>query len=154
MDGCPIQHTAGPDSIERDAISRLKSGNIDGLEVLVRRHYVRAVRAAYLVTQDRPLAEDIVQTAFIRAYERIAQFDATRPFAPWFLRSVVNDAVKAVQRRRPVLPLDHPVAEANAALIDGRVDLEALVEQAETQDAVHAALTQLTPELRATVVLR
>jgi RNA polymerase sigma-70 factor (ECF subfamily) len=149
-----MTHAAGPDPTEQHAISRLKAGDIGGLEVLVRAHYVRAVRAAYLVTQDRPLAEDLVQAAFIRAYERIAQFDAARPFAPWFMRSVVNDAVKAVQRHRPALSLDHPAAEYDAALTAAGADLEAMIEQAETQDAVRAALAQLTPDLRATVVLR
>ena len=59
----------------------------------------RAIRAAYLIVRDRALAEDLVQTAFLRAYDRIGQFDPSRPFAPWFLRSVVNDAVKAAMRR-------------------------------------------------------
>ncbi len=62
--------------------------------MLVRRHQVEALRVAVLITRDRALAEDIVQAAFLRAYERIDQFDADRPFAPWFLRGVVRDAVK------------------------------------------------------------
>ena len=80
---------------EQKAIARLKRGDISGLEALVRKYQVQAVRAAYLIIRDRALAEDIVQAAFLRAYERIGQFDAGRPFGPWFLRSVVNDAVKA-----------------------------------------------------------
>ena len=46
---------------EQDAIMRLKQGDIAGLEALVRRYQVQAVRTAYLVTRDLPLAEDIVQ---------------------------------------------------------------------------------------------
>ena len=90
---------------ERQAIARLQAGDIAALDTLVELFYVRAVRAAVLVTRDRPLAEDVVQAAFLRAYERRAQFDPARPFAPWFLRIVVNDAVKAVTRR-PTLSLD------------------------------------------------
>ena len=84
---------------ETQAITQLKKRNINGLETLVRLHYVHAVRTAYLITRERPLAEDVVQTAFIRSYERIDQFDLTRPFINWFLRIVVNDAIKAATRQ-------------------------------------------------------
>ena len=78
------------DARERAAVDVLRRGDIAGLEILVRLHQVRAVRAAYLVTRDRALAEEVVQEAFVRAYDRIDQFDPGRPFAPWLLRSVVN----------------------------------------------------------------
>jgi RNA polymerase sigma-70 factor (ECF subfamily) len=139
---------------ERDAIARLKQGDIAGLEMLVRTYQARAVRAAALITHDRLLAEDIVQAAFIRAYERIHQFDATRPFGPWFLRSVANDAVKAVTRRKPQIALDDMLPDANPVLSDPAPGPDALLEQAETEDAILAALAQLPPEQRAAVVLR
>jgi RNA polymerase sigma-70 factor (ECF subfamily) len=139
---------------ERKAITRLKSGDIGGLETLVRAYQVRAVRAAALITHDSALAEDIVQAAFIRAYERIHQFDEARPFGPWFLRSVVNDAVKAATRRRPFTSLDLPPADESAALVDAAPGPEALIEQAETQQAVWQALGQLPPEQRAAIVLK
>ena len=80
---------------ERGEIGRLKAGDIGGLEALVGRYHARAVGAAYLVVRDRALAEDVAQSAFVKAYEKIASFDAERPFGPWFMRMVVNDAVKA-----------------------------------------------------------
>jgi RNA polymerase sigma-70 factor (ECF subfamily) len=91
---------------ERSAVERLKRGDIGGLEILVYRYQVQTVRAAYLVTQDRQLAEDFVQAAFLRAYERIGQLKADRLFGPWFLRSVVNDAVKAAARRERLVSLN------------------------------------------------
>ena len=71
---------------EQAAIARLKHGQIEGLETLVHLHQRKALRAAVLICHDYALAEDIVQNAFVRAYERIQQFDASKPFAPWFLR--------------------------------------------------------------------
>ena len=133
---------------ERQAIARLKQGDIGGLAMLVDTYQVRAVRAAVLITHDRALAEDIVQTAFIRAYERIHQFDDARPFGPWFLRIVVNDAVKAVTRRPPHGPTDH------ALFPDPMPGPAELLEQAETADAIWAALALLPPEQRAAMVLR
>ena len=73
-----------------EAVRRLKSGDIGGLQILVRRYQVRAVRAAFLVTQDEPLAEDVVQDAFIHLHQRINQFDDRRPLEPYLMRSVIN----------------------------------------------------------------
>lgn len=61
---------------EREAVERLKRGDIGGLEALVARHHARAVGAAYLVSRDRALAENVAQGAFVRAYEKIHRFDA------------------------------------------------------------------------------
>jgi RNA polymerase sigma-70 factor (ECF subfamily) len=67
---------------EAEAIAQLRQGDVRGLDALVRGHQVQAVRTAYLITRDRALAEDIVQAAFVRGYERIEQFDTGRPFGP------------------------------------------------------------------------
>jgi len=139
---------------EHKAIARLKRGDIGGLETLVQTYQVRAVRAAALITHDRALAEDLVQAAFIRAYERIHQFDDARPFGPWFLRSVVNDAVKAASRRRPLTSLDLTPADDPLALADPLPGPEELLERAETEQAIVEALALLPPEQRAAVVLR
>lgn len=105
-DSSSVSHSDGPLSDERLAVDRLRSGDISGLEVLVQRHQLQATRAAYLVVRDRQLAEDIVCDAFLRCCERIQHFDASRPFAPWFLRMVVNDALKAAERRARHVSLD------------------------------------------------
>lgn len=68
---------------ERSAIARLKAGDIGGLAALVEMFQVQAIRTAYLISRDRSLAEDITQAAFIRAYQRIDQFDADASFGPW-----------------------------------------------------------------------
>jgi RNA polymerase sigma-70 factor (ECF subfamily) len=121
------------------------------LEELVSLYGVRAVRAAYLVCHDRPLAEEIAQAAFLRAYERIEQYDAGRPFAPWFLRGVVNDARKAAVVRERHLPLEG-AGEWEQATSD--TNLEALALAAETSEAIDETLRRLTPGQRSAIVLR
>lgn len=143
---------------EQEAIARLKRGDIGGLEALVRKYQVQAVRTAYLITHDRALAEDIVQAAFLRAYERIGQFDARRPFGPWFLRSVVNDSIKAAARRERRISLEagsegEEISLANL-LADPGPGPDDLVETAELRRTVWAALGKLPPAQRAAIVLR
>ena len=77
------------------AIRRLKSGDIGGLEILIARYQAKAFRTAYLVTHEAPIAEEVVQDAFIRFYERACQFDEGRPFEPYFLRMVVHAALQS-----------------------------------------------------------
>lgn len=143
---------------EQQAIARLKEGDIGGLETLVRMHQVRAVRAAFLVTRDRALAESIVQEAFLRAYERIHQFESGRPFSPWFLRGVINDAIKAAQRRQRFVSLDADAGESETPLLNLFADEESdpadLLEAADTREAVWEALNRLSPAQRAAIVQR
>lgn len=140
---------------ERGALDRLKSGDISGLETLVRRHHARAVGAAYLITRDKALAEDIAQDAFVRAYERIIQFDANRPFAPWFMKIVVNDAIKAASRRERMVSREVGGAdEALARLADPGKGPHEQAEAAEVRRRVWRALEELPPVQRAAIVQR
>ena len=138
---------------ERGAVENLKRGDIGGLEALGRIHQARAVQAAYLILRDRASAEDVAQNAFVRAYERIGTFDASRPFGPWFMRVVVNDAVKAAARRERTLPLGGDAAPA-AWLLNPDKGPQELAEEAEQRDRVWAALAKLPPAQRAAVVQR
>lgn len=141
---------------ESDAIRLLKQGDINGLEWLVTSHQTKAIRIAYLITRDIPLAEDIVQDAFIHVYQIIGQFDDRRPFAPWFMRSVVNSALKKARKQARHVPFDTKV--------DGR-ELKNLSEsrsnspedQAETSDfqrRIWVAMGKLSPRQRAAIVQR
>lgn len=143
---------------ETQAIARIKRGDLDGLEMLVRRYQGKAVQAAYLVVRDRGAAEDVVQAAFLKAVERIDQFDSSRPFGPWFLRSVVNAAIDAAQQQKHLLSLDGETEGEPSAFADWLTNdapyPEALVETREVRLAVRRALDALSPEQRAAVVLR
>jgi RNA polymerase sigma-70 factor, ECF subfamily len=121
----------------------------------VRLHHARALRAAYLVVRDRSLAEDVVQGAFVKACEKIGNFDEERPFGPWFMRMVVNDAVKASKKRER--EASREVADAEEMLLrlaDPGTEPHEEAEKAEARRRVWRALEQLPPVQRATVVQR
>lgn len=107
---------------EQLAIQRLKNGDISGLEYLVTQYQVQAVRAAFLITRDPGLAEDIVHDAFLHAYRAISSFDATRPFKPWFMRIVVNSSVKLMQRSARQVEVEGETGEAVLADLARRVE--------------------------------
>jgi RNA polymerase sigma-70 factor (ECF subfamily) len=142
---------------DTEAITRLKRGDIGGLAVLVERYQVRAVQTAFLITRDRARAEDVVQATFIRAYHAIGGFDARRPFAPWFLRSVVNAAVQSAREQARSFSLDGALDEAEAwieSLPDPALSPHDEAEAAELRRQVWDALERLTPTQRAAVVMR
>jgi RNA polymerase sigma-70 factor (ECF subfamily) len=143
---------------EIEAIAQLKAGNLAALRTLIEMYQVQAVQAAVLITQDRAAAEDIVQNAFLRSYQRIEQFDATRPYRPWLLRMVINDALKAVARQRRLVSLDTQ-ADAPYHKLAERLDAtttepEDIVQRNELRDEIKEAIDKLSPRQRAVIIMR
>lgn len=140
---------------ELQAIRKLKQGDISGLEFLVQRHQVKAVRTAFLITRDLGLAEDVVQESFIRAYRSIRSFDETRPFEPWFLRSVVNASVKMMQKLTEQVEVRVDTDDGEwAQILSGDESVESQVESAEFQRQLWEAMQKLSPRQRAVIVQR
>jgi RNA polymerase sigma-70 factor (ECF subfamily) len=143
---------------DKNAISRLRKGDLNGLEILVNRYQAQAVHAAYLILFDRSLAEEIAQAAFIKAAERIHQFDDQRLFAPWFMRIVVNDALKLAKKQQRNVSLeealDQPTAELARWLADPEPLPEQLVAQMEIRQIILKAIQSLPPGQRSVIVMR
>jgi RNA polymerase sigma-70 factor (ECF subfamily) len=140
---------------EQRAIQRLKRGDIGGLEILVSHYQVKAVQTAYLITRDLGLAEDVVQDCFMQTYRAIRSFDETRPFEPWFLRSVVNASVKALQRSARQIQMGEEVDESLFAELAVKVEsVEEQVESMEVQNQIWDAMQKLSPRQRAVIVQR
>lgn len=116
-----------------------------------------AVPAAYLVSGDWSMAEDIVQTAFLRAFEKIKGSDETQPFRPWFLRMVVNDAIKVSLRQSRFVKLiedgDEEYTFALQELAENQREPEDLLAQEELVLAMRKALFHLSPSQRAAIVM-
>lgn len=140
------------------AIARLKRGDLSGLDVLMVRYQLRAIRAAYLIVHDRTLAEEIVQEAFVSLPRKIHRFEDGRPFSPWFMRWVINDAIKAARKQQKLVSLNGHAAEEDrtllSALMDPQPGPEAQLVRAEADEAIWRALSALPPQERAAVVMR
>jgi RNA polymerase sigma-70 factor (ECF subfamily) len=83
------------------------------------------------------------------------KFDASRPFEPWFMRSVVNAAVKVTQRSARQLQVGDEAEESVLAELAQRVEsVEAQVESIEVQRQIWDAMQKLSPRQRAVIVQR
>jgi RNA polymerase sigma-70 factor (ECF subfamily) len=117
------------------------------VEELIRRHWPKAHRAALLIVQDLPSAEDVAQEAMLSVVRSLDRFDWRRPIGPWLHRIVVNrslDHLRAERRHAELHLSKDPPDDAGPAVI-GR---DALSNELVT------ALSLLDPTDRAIVVLR
>lgn len=72
-------------------VSLIKAGNNDAFAELVARHTDRFFALAYRTLHSRPDAEDVVQTAFLKFWERPHLWSADKSvFTTWFYRVVIN----------------------------------------------------------------
>jgi RNA polymerase sigma-70 factor (ECF subfamily) len=133
---------------------RCAAGGIAGLDDLVTRHQLAAMRIAYLLVQDTGAAEDIVQESFLRAFHAAPRFRAGAPFAPWFHRIVLNCArqyLRSAGRRRET-SLD--AAAGRGLRLPVASDPLRSAERNERRQAVAAVLATLTQKQREALVLR
>ena len=131
---------------ERSLIRGALAGSEADLELLFRRHWPRAYRAAFLIVHDHAAAEDIAQEAFLAAIRRLDRFDRRRRFGPWLGAIVANraiDWVRARSARREAAGEVVSEAPSPPEVPVGRYSQEVL-----------AALASLSPEHRAVIVLR
>lgn len=113
-------------------------------------HEVRARRVAYAITGNGASADDAVAEAFLKAYRSIDRFEPGRPFGPWFLKIVTNEALQVTRRATRA-------ARLQALLWRHAGPSPDPVEQAETNEVrrrVIAAVRELAPRERAAITLR
>jgi RNA polymerase sigma factor (sigma-70 family) len=108
---------------DADAVARARGGDLDAYAVLVARYTLRAHRAAFLLGAGEE-SDDVVQEAFVKAFQHLARFRTGAPFGPWLLRIVANEAKNLIRsrRRRGALALRLPSAEAGGMAPDSPVD--------------------------------
>jgi RNA polymerase sigma factor (sigma-70 family) len=77
---------------EASLIRRVQRGDRNAYKTLMERHQTIAFRIAWAITGSATDAEEAVQDAFLKAYRALGEFRLDRPFRPWLLRIVSNEA--------------------------------------------------------------
>lgn len=135
------------------AIRRLKRGDMGGLESLMVRYQVRATRAAFLITHDEAVAQDVVQETFIRIYQRVRQFNESHPFEPYLMRSIINASLNAVRGNARIVSFDSD-STGLENLLDLAASVESQIEFVQLQRKILDVLSKLSPRQRAVIVQR
>lgn len=116
VEGRPLDET---ELDETELIAQARNGNLDAFTELVRAHQRMALRVAVLIVGDISEAEDVTQEAFIKAHRNLHRFSDGRPFRPWLLAIVRNQARNrrrgAGRRARWELEVANDPVSGNAA---------------------------------------
>ena len=79
---------------EPELVAAARGGDRSAMAALVARHAPAAQRLALHLARNRADAEDAVQSGFVKTFTHLDRVDPTRPFEPWLLRIVGNEARK------------------------------------------------------------
>lgn len=137
-------------------VRRARDGDYAAFEVLFERYRTLVFRFAYQMVPRRDDAEDIVQEAFVRAYQNLDKYRDEAKFTTWLLRIVTNlctDQARMSNRRQAL-----EQQEASGALdwmtIGQWDDPVQNLEGDRRRQALRRALAALPPHHRSVIVLR
>src|SRR3981189_1039748 len=145
------------------AIERTLAGHRDAFGVLVERHSVTIFRLAYRLTGNHHDAEEIVQEAFLRAYQKLEQFASQANFATWVYRIAANYTIDRMRQRKqedarrqaPSAEMTDDVEQDPLRQIpDVKPSPERLAQSVELRRQMETALQSLTPAERIAFVMR
>jgi RNA polymerase sigma-70 factor (ECF subfamily) len=132
---------------EQTLVRQVQNGSEDAFGSLVDRYLDEAYAIAVSVLRDAHDAEDAVQSAFIRALERIDQLKPGSPFGPWFYRVLRSTCLNL--RRREALRRHEEIPVSAAGGPDPEKDLQREL----TRERVVIALGELPEMQRLAVTL-
>ena len=138
---------------EQELIERARRGDTAAYEVLVKTYQQIAYRTAFFIARDAGDAEDAAQTAFIKAYYALGRFRDGRPFRPWLLKIVANEARNRRRSAGRRTELELRLAE-DRRRDDAAPSPEAAVLDAERDERVLAALGRLRDDDRSVLAYR
>lgn len=146
IQGDRVERTAEPS--DGAVVQAVLTGDVEQYAILVRRYKDRYARYASRMLGSVDAAEDAVQDALIRAYDRLSQCREPENFAGWFFLILRNRcfAERRRDRRADGLELAQEVSAPDVS--------HTTLERAEQARSLERALLQLTPEQREVFVLK
>jgi RNA polymerase sigma-70 factor (ECF subfamily) len=150
-----VQETVSAD--DDRLIAECGKGDPAAFGQLVRRYQDRLFNTVYRLVDNAEDAQDVVQEAFLSAYQSLDGFKGHSEFFTWLYRIAYNTAISLKRKRRVTLSL--------SAGHGGETSLEPLdeseltrpgqgLERAEEERRIQAALNRLSPEHRMVLILK
>jgi len=137
-----------------------RGGDVAAFEQLVMRYDAKLLRIAQKVTQNPEDAEEVVQEAFFKAYQKLDQFQEHAKFSTWLIRITLNESLMKLRKQGAILKqlVDNDVdADSERRLFDvadWTPNPEMLYRASEFREILINCLQRLTPALEVVFVLR
>jgi RNA polymerase sigma-70 factor (ECF subfamily) len=137
-------------------IAESLAGNTAAFGELVRRHQDRLYNTVYRMVDNAEDALDVVQEAFLNAYQSLDSFKGDSLFFTWLYRIAVNTAISLKRKKRAMVRIDGRNGEAVIDPLDPSEESRPghALEQAEQGRRIQHALSRLSPEHRAVLVMK
>jgi RNA polymerase sigma-70 factor (ECF subfamily) len=137
-------------------VSRVLAGETALFEILMRRYNQRLYRVSRVILRDDGEAEDVMQDAYVRAYEHLNQFAGKAAFSTWLTRIAIHEALARKRRRGRMEELDALTADGDSMSIlkSSAPTPEANTAQAEARQLLEEAIDRLPENYRTVLVLR
>src|SRR5437868_8694434 len=104
----PISRTTAVSADDQQLIADCLQGRSAAFGELVRRYQDRLYNTVYRLLDNAEDAQDVVQEAFLHAYQSLDSFKGDSLYFTWLYRIAVNTAISLKRKRRVVLSIDGP----------------------------------------------
>ena len=138
---------------ERKLIEAAQNGDQRAFGHLIRGHQKRLFRFVYGLLGSFDATEDIVQEAFVKAYQAIDRFDLNHSFYPWLATIARNTAFNLIEREKKKESLEHLQEKGYDPEPSELGPLENLLND-ETQKRFYKAVAALPDKFRAVFIMR
>jgi RNA polymerase sigma-70 factor (ECF subfamily) len=135
------------DEEDRDLVRRTRKGDHRAFGFLVDRYQKPVYNVALRISHSPLDAEDIAQSVFMKAFQKLDSFDDEQRFFSWLYRIAINESINATKRRRDHEELDRDVVSEQRSP-------EEAAAQRDLEERVGTALMYLKPEDRAIICLK
>jgi RNA polymerase sigma-70 factor, ECF subfamily len=143
-----------------ELVQSARSGDISAFEELVQKYDRKLFRIAVNITHNIEDAQEVVQSAFFKAYTNLDRFGASAKFLTWLTRIAVNESLTKLRRLRShsyELSFDSESSNGEPVLFDfsdWHPNPEQLYSHSEFRELLRKTLEELSPALRVVFVLR
>src|ERR1700716_2399552 len=142
---------------EMALVQAAKKGDLEAFSELVKRYDRNVFRIAQHITHTEEDAQDVVQEAFLKAYQNLEQFQGNSKFYTWLVRIAVNEALMKLRKRKSdkTVPLDEPVDTGEETVVREVAvwdDPEKQYSQDELKHILDEAIQSLRPPFRTVFV--
>jgi RNA polymerase sigma factor (sigma-70 family) len=96
---------------DAEVITRVLGGEKDLYAILVKKYNERLYRVGMSIMNDSAEVEDVMQTAYIKAYENLGQFSFKAEFSTWLTRIFINECYAILRKRKLSARLNDNIME-------------------------------------------